>query len=96
MKPRRPWPRAQRGAQPTVLFKLKDWEMRIDCEVDEDPWAAHVSCKERDGGAYNMRYSWFTTDKDFNDTEIPARCCFCYEAVPDELQALIRLHKGEM
>jgi len=74
---------------PEVLIRIAEWEVRIDLIVDKEPWAAHVTCPKPDTGMCDMRYSWFTTDAH-------NMCCFCKEQVPDEVQALVRLHKGEM
>jgi hypothetical protein len=83
-----------RGDDRITLIKIGGWEVRVDYRVDNDLWAAHVTCKGVDTGVCKMRYSWFTTDNKYGDTA--ALCCFCTEPVPPEIQALIRLTKGEM
>lgn len=80
---------------PKTLIEIEGWAIRVYYTVDKEPWATHTTCPTKDSGVCGMRYSWFTTDDGGDHSLVPA-CVFCRAPVPDEIQALVRLHKGEM
>ena len=73
-----------------VVIELDGWQIRCEGHGhDQDyVWASHMECVNKNDSDM-MVYSWFM-DED------PAVCCSCRGSavVPDEVQALVRLHNA--
>ena len=71
-----------------TLFKLKDWEI-----LEYTPYlldhsylvAHHTTCPTPSGSSSCV--SWFSSNK--------PECRDCYEHVPDEIQALVKLNNWD-